>query len=218
MSETLWSHGLYSPWNSPGQNTGVGSLSLFQGIFPGTPENVLLSKIVSHFRKHFQARINLSPHLLPLSLPTSLSYRMPSLPLHPKKAALATVCWHLLAQGTGGPLHLLHQGSASYHLQAISSLPPAFVWPMKIVFTLWNGWPKPWQEECNFMTCENDIKLKWGPLWRVHWCFPGTRSLTDIIPVSAFRLQQRNWAVIADAFWPAKPEIFTLSPSAENVC
>ena len=31
---TLWSHGLYSPWNSPGQNTGVGSLSLLQGIFP----------------------------------------------------------------------------------------------------------------------------------------------------------------------------------------
>ena len=23
-----------SPWNSPGQNTGVGSLTLFQGIFP----------------------------------------------------------------------------------------------------------------------------------------------------------------------------------------
>ena len=27
-------HGLYSPWNSPGQNTGVGSHSLLQGIFP----------------------------------------------------------------------------------------------------------------------------------------------------------------------------------------
>ena len=27
-------HGLYSPWNSPGQNTGVGSLSLLQGIVP----------------------------------------------------------------------------------------------------------------------------------------------------------------------------------------
>ena len=26
--------GLYSPWNYPGQNTGVGSLSLLQGIFP----------------------------------------------------------------------------------------------------------------------------------------------------------------------------------------
>ena len=24
----------HSPWNSPGQNTGVGSLSLLQGIFP----------------------------------------------------------------------------------------------------------------------------------------------------------------------------------------
>ena len=31
---TLRIHGLYSPWNSPGQNTGVGSLSLFQGVFP----------------------------------------------------------------------------------------------------------------------------------------------------------------------------------------
>ena len=29
---TLWPHGLYTPWNSPGQNTGVGSLSLLQGI------------------------------------------------------------------------------------------------------------------------------------------------------------------------------------------
>ena len=26
-------HGLYCPWNSPGQSTGVGSWSLFQGIF-----------------------------------------------------------------------------------------------------------------------------------------------------------------------------------------
>ena len=31
---TLRAHGLYSPWNSPGQNPGVGSLSLLQGIFP----------------------------------------------------------------------------------------------------------------------------------------------------------------------------------------
>ena len=33
MSDSLRPHGLY-PWNSPGQNTGVGSLSLLQGIFP----------------------------------------------------------------------------------------------------------------------------------------------------------------------------------------
>ena len=34
MSDSLWPHGLYSPWNSPGQNIGVGRLSLLQGIFP----------------------------------------------------------------------------------------------------------------------------------------------------------------------------------------
>ena len=34
MSDSLRSHGQYSPWNSLGKNTGVGSLSLLQGIFP----------------------------------------------------------------------------------------------------------------------------------------------------------------------------------------
>ena len=34
MLDSLWPHGLYSPWNSPGQNTGAGSSSLLQGIFP----------------------------------------------------------------------------------------------------------------------------------------------------------------------------------------
>ena len=34
MSDSLQPCGLYSPWNSPGQNTGVSSLSLLQGIFP----------------------------------------------------------------------------------------------------------------------------------------------------------------------------------------
>ena len=31
MFNSLQPHGLYSPWDSPGQNTGVGSLSLLQG-------------------------------------------------------------------------------------------------------------------------------------------------------------------------------------------
>ena len=34
VSDSLQPHGLYSPWNSPGKNTRVGSLSLLQGIFP----------------------------------------------------------------------------------------------------------------------------------------------------------------------------------------
>ena len=35
----LWPHGLESPWNSPGQNTRVGSCSLLQGIFPAQGSN-----------------------------------------------------------------------------------------------------------------------------------------------------------------------------------
>ena len=34
VPNSLRPHGLYSPLNSPSQNTGVGSLSLLQGIFP----------------------------------------------------------------------------------------------------------------------------------------------------------------------------------------
>ena len=34
VSNSLRPHALYSPWNSPGQNTEMGSLSLLQGIFP----------------------------------------------------------------------------------------------------------------------------------------------------------------------------------------
>ena len=39
VSDSLWPHGLYSPRNSPGQNTRVGSLSLLQGIFPAQGSN-----------------------------------------------------------------------------------------------------------------------------------------------------------------------------------
>ena len=48
---TLRPHGLYSPWNSPSQNTGVGSLSLLRGIFPSQGSNPGLPRcrrILSH--------------------------------------------------------------------------------------------------------------------------------------------------------------------------
>ena len=34
VSDSLRSHGLYSPWNSPRQNAGLGSRSLLQGNLP----------------------------------------------------------------------------------------------------------------------------------------------------------------------------------------
>ena len=40
ISDSLQPHGLYSPWNSLSQNTGVGSFSLFQGIFPTQGSNL----------------------------------------------------------------------------------------------------------------------------------------------------------------------------------
>ena len=51
---SLRPHGLYSPWNSPGQNTEVDSFSLFQGIFtaqrlnPGLPHCRQILHQLSH--------------------------------------------------------------------------------------------------------------------------------------------------------------------------
>ena len=39
VSDSLRPHGLYSPWNSPGQNTRVGRLFFFQMIFPTQGSN-----------------------------------------------------------------------------------------------------------------------------------------------------------------------------------
>ena len=39
VSDSFQPHGPYSPWNSPGQNTGVGSLSLLHQIFPTEESN-----------------------------------------------------------------------------------------------------------------------------------------------------------------------------------
>ena len=39
MSDSLRPHGVYSPWNSLGQNTEMGSLSLLKQIFPTQGSN-----------------------------------------------------------------------------------------------------------------------------------------------------------------------------------
>ena len=49
---TLCNYGLYSPWHSPGQNTGVSSFSLPQGIFPTLPVHTLYIKVVFNFFLH----------------------------------------------------------------------------------------------------------------------------------------------------------------------
>ena len=55
MSDSLRPHGLYSPWRSPGRNTGVGSCSLLQGIFPTQVSNpgLLHCRWILYWLSHF---------------------------------------------------------------------------------------------------------------------------------------------------------------------
>ena len=61
VSESLLSHGLYSSWNSPGQNTWVGSLSHLQGIFPTQELN---SGLLHYRRIPYQLSHKGSPRIL----------------------------------------------------------------------------------------------------------------------------------------------------------
>ena len=65
MSDSLQSHGLYSPWNSPGQNTGVGSLSLPQWIFPTHESNrvLLYCRLILHQLSYQGSRKECLPYL-----------------------------------------------------------------------------------------------------------------------------------------------------------
>ena len=72
MSLSWRPRGLFSPWDSPGQNTGVGSLSLLQGIFPtqGLNPGLLHCRWILHQLSHegspawvHRTAGNLLPHL-----------------------------------------------------------------------------------------------------------------------------------------------------------
>ena len=54
--KTMWPHGLYSPWNSPGQNTGVVSHSLLQGIFLQPRDWTQVSHIAGGFSANWATR------------------------------------------------------------------------------------------------------------------------------------------------------------------
>ena len=60
MSDSLQPHGLYSPWNSQGQNTGVGSQSLLQEIFP-TQDRTQVSYTAGGFFTIWATRKALGP-------------------------------------------------------------------------------------------------------------------------------------------------------------
>ena len=61
MSDSLRPHGLYSPWNSPGQNTEAGSRSLLQGIFPTQASCIAGRFFTSWATREVQNWITFSP-------------------------------------------------------------------------------------------------------------------------------------------------------------
>ena len=83
VSESLQPHGLYRPWNSPGQNIGVGSISLLQGIFPtqgldpGLPHCRQILYQLSHSSVQFSS---VTQSCLTLCNPMNCS--TPCLPVH----------------------------------------------------------------------------------------------------------------------------------------
>ena len=111
MSDSLRSHGLYGPWNSPGQNNGVGHLSLLQGIFPaqaglqhcrqilhqlshkGSPNNTVKEKV--KVKSLSPAQLFATPWTVAYQAPRSMGFSRQEywsgLPLHLTKSLLSSV-------------------------------------------------------------------------------------------------------------------------------
>ena len=85
LSDSLWLQELYSPRNSPSQNTGGGSLSLLQGIFPiqglnpGLPHCRQILYQLSHRERHMGKHWHF--------LPTVWMSHVEVDPLHPAESS-----------------------------------------------------------------------------------------------------------------------------------
>ena len=95
---TLWLQGLCSPWNSPDQNTGVGSPSLLQGIFPTQGSNpglphcrwilYQLSQLLELAQTHVHWVGDASNHLIPCCPLLLLPSIFPSIRVFSNESAL----------------------------------------------------------------------------------------------------------------------------------
>ena len=126
VSSSLQPHGLYSPWNSPGQDTAVGSLSLLRGIFPtqgsnpGPPRCRQSLYQLSHKGKKVKVKslsrvwLFATPWIVVCEVPPSMEF--------PRQEYW--VCCHFLHQGIyltqGSNLGFLH-----YKQIVLPSEPPA---------------------------------------------------------------------------------------------
>ena len=91
-------HGLYSPWNSPGQSTGVGSLSLLQGIFPTQGSNTDLPhcRQILYQLSHSLVLRNSDPEIFQtLTVSYSLSYHLLDIYYIPYISYIFCTIYHL---------------------------------------------------------------------------------------------------------------------------
>ena len=84
VSDSLRPHALYSLWNSPGQNTAAGSLSLLQGIFPtqGSNPDLPHCRWILYQLSHREAQEDLSNPISKLHSKEFLSVKDPE--QHPR--------------------------------------------------------------------------------------------------------------------------------------
>ena len=109
LSDSLRPHGLYSPWNSPGQNTGMGSCSFLQGIFPtqGSNPGFLHCRQVLYLLSHKESPRILEWVAYPFSSGSSRWRNGNRILLHCRQ-----IFYQLSYQGSPG---IKHQGAQWFH-------------------------------------------------------------------------------------------------------
>ena len=153
MSDSLRPHGLHSSWNSPGQNTGVGSCSLLQGTFAGIEP--------------------CSPTLQADSLP----------PERPGKPNASSICDSLELGFSGGWPYLLekamapHSGTPAWkipwteepgRLQSMGSLRLGHDWVTSLSLFTFMHWRRKWQPtQCSCLENPKDGGAWWAAVYGV---------------------------------------------------
>ena len=120
MSNSLWHSGLYSPWNSPGQNTAVGSLSLLQGISPTQGSNPSLPhcRWILYQQSHLFSSVAQSCPTLcdPMNCST------PGLPVHHQLPEFTQTCVHQVSDA------IQPSSSLNFHSPRMTHLGPLELW------------------------------------------------------------------------------------------
>ena len=128
MSNSLRPHGLYSPWNSPGQNTGVSSLSLLQGILPtqesnpGLPHPVSAAQLCRRDQRVEERLLGSSPAPPPWKRLCSLLLRTLTMPRIYWEPGWRSICFCLFIQQGNFTQEKMHVSQFSSVAQSCPTL------------------------------------------------------------------------------------------------